>query len=342
MRKGRCELGAGYLPTATHSLPKPPVIGVNSRTAVRAAAGLEPLCLQGVLRIRRGRRLCLPCRRSRVRIPSAALRSGQSGRRSAGGGVPSLCMFRLVGAASPSHLETREPPRSATARRRSEWACRQASGGDQPRDHGVRVPHFASCELVASPHWRWHGRDEIDYPVGYPRVAGKPAGRADCFDEIGNRPATPAADLVAKETPPAQVPASDGASACDAPTRFVGVRRRRDLDRVPITVQLDHERRVVEVAAPATLERGCDRLEDASVEADRGVSTRAERNPVQIDGCRARSLHGCLEESPRAGPPPSALARTPNVGCPQPGSTEAKPRPGRPGRGSTSSLEGLR
>jgi hypothetical protein len=39
---------------------------------------------------------------------------------------------------------------------------------------------------------------------------------------------------------------------------------------------------VVEVASAPTLARGFDGLEDPAVEAD-GVTTRAERDPIQID-----------------------------------------------------------
>jgi hypothetical protein len=84
--------------------------------------------------------------------------------------------------------------------------------------------------------------------------------------------------------------APDGARGDHAPARLVGVRGRGDLDRVAVAVHLDDERRVVELAARPVLARGGDRLEDATVEADR-VTPRAERDPVQVDGCRSRALH---------------------------------------------------
>jgi hypothetical protein len=55
-----------------HWVPKLPVIGVNSRPAVDGAHGLKSERLQAVLCDARFRGYCLPCRRSRVRIPSAA------------------------------------------------------------------------------------------------------------------------------------------------------------------------------------------------------------------------------------------------------------------------------
>ena len=48
----------------------------------------------------------------------------------------------------------------------------EACGGDQPGRHGVRVPHLARLELVASPHRRRDCRGEIQQPAG---GAGEPA-----------------------------------------------------------------------------------------------------------------------------------------------------------------------
>jgi hypothetical protein len=56
----------------THWVPKPPVIGVDFRDCRRAAVERESPCLQAVLRAVAAEGRCLPCRRSRVRIPSAA------------------------------------------------------------------------------------------------------------------------------------------------------------------------------------------------------------------------------------------------------------------------------
>src|SRR5439155_13186782 len=108
-----------------------------------------------------------------------------------------------------------------------------------------------------------------------------PRRPADRIAGTRKRPATAAADLVAKQPQPADEAAADGACGGHASTRLVGVRRRRELDRVAIVVQLDHQRGVIEVASCPTLRGGFDGLEDTPVEAD-AVATRAERNPVQI------------------------------------------------------------
>jgi hypothetical protein len=56
---------------------------------------------------------------------------------------------------------------------------------------------------------------------------------------------------------------------------------------VAIAVHLDNERGVIEVTPSPMPARGFDRLEDAAVEAD-GVTTRAERNPIELHGCCGR------------------------------------------------------
>src|SRR4029450_6347512 len=96
----------------------------------------------------------------------------------------------------------------------------------------------------------------------------------------------------------------------------------RDFDRVASALELDNERRVIEVASLAMLTRGFDGLEDAAVEAD-GVTTRAKRNPIQIQGCCGRWLHCYLEVSSAACPPASGVARAGPADCPQAGKQSA-------------------
>ena len=175
----------------------------------------------------------------------------------------------------------------AVAGQRGPWAGLHR---DQPGGHRVRVPHLAGVELVASPHGPGDGRDEGEEPAGVSRTAGEPAGPADRLDEIRDGPAAPAADLVTKQAQPADRAAPDGARSDHSSARLVGVRRGRDLDRVALAVVIDDERCVVEVASWPMLTGGFDGLEDAAVEAD-AVTTRAERDPIQVHGCRVRGLH---------------------------------------------------
>src|SRR5215208_1827130 len=83
--------------------------------------------------------------------------------------------------------------------------------------------------------------------------------------------------LIAEQPPTAEMPAADGSRPYDAARRPAVIRRRRQFDRVPGAVNLDHERRVVEVAArTAPAGRLQDLVHDA-VEAD-GVPACPERD----------------------------------------------------------------
>jgi len=252
-------------------------------------------------------------RASRSATPSTGDRSDSC---VAGSDLPRLSASALGRSAAPSHLEAGVPTGSATARWRAKVVRRHACGADQPGGHGVRVPHLARLQLVASPHGRGDSRDEVEQPAGDQRIAGEPARPANRRAEIRNRPATPAADLVAKQAQPAHVAAPDSARANHASTCLVGVGRRRDFDRVVLAVALDDERCVVELGSPPMLASGFDGLEDPAIEAD-GVTSRAERNPIEIDGCCARCLHCRLEGSQAGCGSASELARKPDVGCPQ-------------------------
>jgi hypothetical protein len=136
---------------------------------------------------------------------------------------------------------------------------------------------------VASPHGPGDGGDQGEHPARDPNVAGQSTRSTNRIAEIWDRPTTPAADLVAEQAQPAEVPAPDGARANHASACLVSVRRRRELDRVATSGQLDDEHCVVEVASWPMPARGCDGLEDPPVEADE-TTARSERNPIQRYG----------------------------------------------------------
>jgi hypothetical protein len=187
--------------------------------------------------------------------------------------------------------KTCAPPRSATARWRLEVAGREGCAGDQPGDHGVRIPHLARTELVASPHRNRDSRDEVEQPARGSSITGQPRRSADRLGEIRNGPTPPAAELIAKQPQPAEVATPHGTGGNDTSTRLVGVRRRREFDRVAIAGQRDDEHRVIEVASRPMPTRGFDGLEDPPVEAN-GATPRAEGNPKQIHGGCSRCVHG--------------------------------------------------
>jgi hypothetical protein len=61
-------------PPGAHSVPKPPWFPGESRGILLRAYSSKIHCFQRLCVRNRGCRFCLPCRRSRVRIPSAAFR----------------------------------------------------------------------------------------------------------------------------------------------------------------------------------------------------------------------------------------------------------------------------
>jgi hypothetical protein len=186
--------------------------------------------------------------------------------------------------------------------------CGQARAGDQPGGDGVRVPHLAGPQLVTSPHGPGHALDEVEEAANHANVAREAAGPAHRVAEIRNRSATPAANLVAEQTPAAQAATANCARADHASAGLVGVRRGRDLDRVAIAVELDDKRRVVEVTALPTLKRGFDGLEGQAVEANR-MSPCTERNPIQIHGCDGRGVHSLKSRWQAADRHPESHAR---------------------------------
>ncbi len=200
------------------------------------------------------------------------------------------------------------PAGRATVRRRPEVVCRQTCAGDQPGGHRIRVPHVAGLELVAPPHRPRDSGDRVEEPARDPRIAGEPVGPADRRAEIRDAPTAPAANLVAKQPPPADVAAPDGARGDHAPVLSVSVRRGRDFDRVAIAVELNNECRVIELASWPMLARGLDGFEDPTVEPD-AVTTRAQGNPIEIGGRCARCVHGHLQDSPAERRSSSALSR---------------------------------
>jgi hypothetical protein len=110
-----------------------------------------------------------------------------------------------------------------------------------------------------------------------------------------------------------------GSPPCRWPPRRGSPRQRqgrRELDRVALTVALDDQRGVIEVASLAMLECGLHGLEDPAIEANR-MTARAQRNPVQLRGRGRRCLHrGSKARRPSDRWHPE-LPRTAAAVCPQ-------------------------
>ena len=202
--------------------------------------------------------------------------------------------------------------------RRAKRFGRHAGAGHQPCGDGVRVPHLARPEVVASPDRRGHGVGQVEESASNLRIAGEPACPADRLAEIRDQPVRPAAHLVAEQARPPEVSATDCSGRDHPAARPEAVRRRRELDRVANTAELDDQRGVIEIAPGTVLVSGCDRLEDPAVETD-GVATRAKRDPVQIHGCCRRGVHRCHSASPAARRSASGVSHGVSADVPQSG-----------------------
>jgi hypothetical protein len=127
------------------------------------------------------------------------------------------------------------------------------------------------------------GRNELEEAVCVPLIVAEALGACDCFGDVRDDSLAPAPDLIAEDAEAGKASTSDRTFDRDPPRRAIGV---RDGPRV-----LDHEapfrhpyleRCVVEVERSPALAACADSLVDVPVEANE-VSTRAEREPVEID-----------------------------------------------------------
>ena len=116
---------------------------------------------------------------------------------------------------------------------------------------------------------------------------------SDCLGDVWDDPITPAANLVPKD-PKAPCPTrSDCAFRNDTPLGPVGIANRGLLDHEPSLRHVDDERRVIEIAGRTASQSCCNCLVDAAVEPHR-MTTRAERQPVEIDTGRGQSMPSAL------------------------------------------------
>lgn len=86
--------------------------------------------------------------------------------------------------ARPGDLKAGFPARRAATRRGPQLVGRQPGRGDQPGDHGVRVPHLPCLQLVAPPYRRGHDGHQVEEPACRPGVGRQPAGLSDGVREI--------------------------------------------------------------------------------------------------------------------------------------------------------------
>ncbi len=136
--------------------------------------------------------------------------------------------------------------------------------------------------LVTSPRqWR-HGSDEAEDAEREQSIGREPLRAVDGLCEIGYHAVAPAVHLVAEDPETPRPPAPDSTLDGDAPSVARASRDRGHLDDESALRDVDDECGVIEIARLPVLDRGRERLEDASVETDR-VATGAEREPVEVD-----------------------------------------------------------
>ena len=114
---------------------------------------------------------------------------------------------------------------------------------------------------------------------------------------------------------PFEMAAADRTRPNDPSTCLIGIRGGGDRDAVPLALQLDLERRVIEVLPLTALPPCLERFEDTAVEAH-AVTTRAQRDPIELHGCCPRLLHR-LEHSRAEGRSTSEPAPIASAGSPQ-------------------------
>src|SRR6266566_3116888 len=71
---------------------------------------------------------------------------------------------------------------------------------DQPRDHRVRIPHFACSKLVAAPHEHRHLWHQLEESSRVAQIAAQSTWTVDRFADVWNDTLAPATQFVAKNS----------------------------------------------------------------------------------------------------------------------------------------------
>ena len=105
--------------------------------------------------------------------------------------------------------DTSTPARSASAGWRMNRFDTEAAACDQPGDHGVRVPHLASLELVAPPHRRGRVGHEFKDALREKWVVCQPLWAVDRLLDVRDDAITPSPDLIPEDAQRASPVAAD-------------------------------------------------------------------------------------------------------------------------------------
>lgn len=180
-----------------------------------------------------------------------------------------------------SRHKTRFPAWRPTANWWFERSSVKSCSREQPRDHGVRVPHLAGFELIATPHEHWHLRYQLEESSSVKEVGGKPLRTVYRLTEIRNYTFSPEPKLVAKNPKPTGPVGAYGAFGNNATLKPAPIRNWRHLDGMATLRREDLESGVIQVLHRAIGEKGRNGLIDASVPPDK-VAAGAQRDPIDV------------------------------------------------------------
>src|SRR5512132_1953286 len=194
-------------------------------------------------------------------------------------------------------LNARPPAGRATPGRRLDTAGIEASAGEQPGHHRVRVPHLAGVAFVSTPDQGGDTRHEIEDLRRSGGVLRQPHGTRDSLRDIGDDALSPSTDLVSEETETSGEFRSDRSLHDHSPPFTVMIGDGGLFDHEAARRDDDHESRVIEIAPTSSLKTRADRLEKASAQ-PHDVLPRAQRYPVEIHGSGAQVCSVCGFELP--------------------------------------------
>ena len=171
----------------------------------------------------------------------------------------------------------------------------EPTSSEQPRNEGVRVPHVAGAQLVATPgrgRERW---GQSQYLPGDGRIGRHSPGCSYGVRGVGDDSAGPAAHLVAEEAETTEPGQSHRTLTDDAAVDWATTPGGCELKHESLGAELHFQCGVEEPLRVAVVVSRGQRLEQSTVPAHaRHCIPRAERKPEQVDArssfmvCRQR------------------------------------------------------
>ena len=152
-------------------------------------------------------------------------------------------------------LNARPPAGRATPGRRLDTAGIEASAGEQPGHHRVRVPHLAGVAFVSTPDQGGDTRHEIKDLRRSGGFLRQPHGTRDSLRDIGDDAVSPSTDLISEETETSGEFRSDSSLHDHSPPLTVMIGDRGLFDHEAASKGADTESRVIEVTQASPLNK---------------------------------------------------------------------------------------